>query len=172
MFLQHTLNNVFSLLIILLVIFFGLYITRTISHSELDDMHPAIPCQKELLEESDVFWIIPLYENISIAENMTWCREILSLNKTLGLHGINHKYNEFLEGRSEEYLERGIEEFEKCFGYRPEKFKAPRLEISKENKELVSEYGMKLKGRLNQITHKVYHCNDHGDYPNAFIRWF
>ena len=45
-------------------------------------------------------------------------------------------------------------------------------EISEENKKLISENNIELKGRLNQFFHKVYHCNDTGEFSNKFIDLF
>lgn len=144
---------------------------RFLGHTELDDVHPEIQCDEDLYEKSDVIWVVPLYESKSIAENEEWCSYILDMNKTIGLHGVRHNHMEFDRDVDESYLYFGISAFEECFGFKPEIFKAPYLAISETNENLVEDFGMKIKGRLNQITHKVYHCSDHGIYSNKLIKW-
>jgi len=151
--------------IILLFVLLILFI-RQISERQLDDVSPVIPCSAELLERSDILYVIPKYNNISIAYNQTWCAEILALNKTLAMHGVYHTYEEFKEPRSEEYLQEGISIFESCFNKTPKRFKPPQIAISKENKELVRK-NMKLD--MYSFPHKCYHCNDTGAYSNALI---
>lgn len=157
---------------IILTIILSLYIVRKVSPTELDDLHPAIPCEDKLIKESDILWIIPIFENISINDYKEWCQNILALNKTLGLHGVYHAYKEFNNEVNENYLEKGIEQFKDCFGYKPEIFKSPQLSISKENKNLVKNKNLILKGKFNQLFHKVYHCSDTGLFPNNFIYYF
>jgi len=94
------------------------------------------------------------------------------LNKTLGLHGIYHEFEEFETKKTQEYLQQGINIFEQCFGFKPEIFKPPQLKISEGNKQLVRTNGMMLKGWFNQLTHKVYHCNDDELLPNWVIDIF
>jgi len=65
---------------IILAVLIGLLIFRAFSAKELDDVSPGIPCDKNLLEKSDILYVIPLFENASIAENKTWCTEILDMN--------------------------------------------------------------------------------------------
>ncbi len=148
---------------------FILLLIRAFSAKQLDDVSPEIPCQEKLLENSDILYIIPLFNNQSIAENKEWCSYILSLNKTLGMHGVYHAYQEFLEDRDKEYVQRGMIEFEKCFNITPKYFEPPQLAISKNNKVLVESL-MIRHGYFQQITHKVYHCNNSGKYPNWLIR--
>ncbi len=157
-------------ILILLLIF--LFILRIINSREIDDVSPNIFCKSEELQKSDILWIIPKFEGKNISENKTWCKEILNLNKTLGLHGVYHKYNEFGTTRTEEYLQEGIEEFENCFGFKPTMFKPPQLKISLKNSKLILEKGLILRGNINQLVHKVYHCNDSGKFPNWFVNLF
>ena len=117
------LSVIFSLILILFLI-------RLISPREIDDVTQGIPCENDYLEKSDVLLVIPKFSNISIAENKSWCSQILGLNKTLGMHGVKHEYNEFETDTSQEYLEEGINIFEQCFGFKPTMFKAPQLKIS------------------------------------------
>lgn len=157
------------LVIILIVLALILFSIRLLSPKEIDDVSPGMPCEEEYLGKSDVFWVIPFFEGKPISENQEWCGEILKLNKTLGLHGFEHTYWEFKrENISQEHLSKSIEEFESCFGFSPEKFKPPNLRLSKENKKLIEDNGLVIKYRLNQLTHKVYHCNDSGTLPNWF----
>ena len=148
---------------ILIIILSGLvllFLIRLISPKEIDDVTPAIFCEEKYLEKSQTLWIIPEFNNTPISENKEWCEYVLSLNKTLGLHGVYHNYWEFDETKTQEYLEKGIKEFEECFGFTPKIFKAPQLKINSENKMLVEENELILKGRFNQIIHRVYHCDD------------
>ncbi|PJE81730.1 hypothetical protein COU58_00925 [Candidatus Pacearchaeota archaeon CG10_big_fil_rev_8_21_14_0_10_32_42] len=153
----------------LILILFSLRLTGRV---ELDDVTPEIPCENELIEKSDVLWIIPNFENKSIAENKTWCQKILSLNKTLGMHGIEHNYMEFSKEITTEELQRGREIFKECFEDYPLMFKPPQLAISSESKKVVKESGMKLMRGGNQLIHKVYHCNDSDIIKNSFIYFF
>ena len=155
--------GIFILLVVLLLFLFWAF--RFVSPSEVDDVSPEIICPIGIIEKSDVLWVIPEFEGYSIADNKDWCEYILSLDKEIGMHGVYHSYLEFNETRSEEYLMEGVRIFEECFGFKPEKFKPPQLKISEENIKLVEENGMDVKARLNQVTRKVYHCNDE---PEAF----
>lgn len=156
--------------IVVAILAFSLFVVRAINLAEVDDVHPLIPCEEWIVQESDVLWVIPLYENVSVAENMTWCEEIKVLNKTLGMHGVYHMYHEFNELRSAAYLEQGMQAFEQCFGFRPKMLKAPQLVLSKENAALLRERGFEIHGRVGQMTHKVYHCEDTGRVKNAVVR--
>ena len=156
----------------ILVIWFFI---RLVSPREIDDVSPGISCEneKKYIEKSEILWVIPLLNNISIAENKTWCNEILAMNKTLGLHGITHSYHEFeLNNISQNELDLGIKEFEKCFGYKPRLFKPPYLFINKQNKDLIKQNNLILKYRFNQAIHKVYHCNNSGTLGNKVIDLF
>ncbi|PIN92862.1 hypothetical protein COU54_05310 [Candidatus Pacearchaeota archaeon CG10_big_fil_rev_8_21_14_0_10_31_24] len=164
-----------SVLWILIGILTGILVLwgiRVFSHSELDDVTLGIQCDESLLMKSDVLWIIPKFENKSISDNLEWCSHILSLNKTLGLHGIEHQYKEFEGDIDEDYLNLGIGEFESCFGFKPKIFKAPQLALSLENKKMVESFGMKVYENFNQIIHKVYHCSDSGRFSNKLIEKF
>lgn len=146
-----------AIFIFLVILFF----VRLFSAKQLDDVSPDISCEKELLEKADIYFVIPDFNNNSIANNSKWCKEILAMNKTLGLHGVYHTYEEFNQNISEEYLQKGMSDFESCFGFKPEIFRPSQVAISKENKKLIKKY-MKLDNRLNYVTHKVYHCGDTG----------
>jgi len=164
-------------IILLMMTFFiflliTLFLIRAISQKEIDDVHPSIPCEKKYLKESDILWVIPLYKNESIAQYKPWCDSINAMNKTLGMHGIYHKYEEFFTARDKDYLEEGVTAFEKCFGYKPSAFKAPQLALSKENNAFLKEQNWTIHGKLGQVTHKVYHCNDTGRFRNWIIRTF
>lgn len=160
------------LLIAIFCLILALFFLRLILPREIDDVSPGISCKQKYLQKADILWIIPEFSNSSISENKSWCEEILSLNKTLGLHGLTHEYKEFLINRNSEYLEKGIKEFEKCFNQTPTMFKPPQLTISKENKKQIKEKHLKLKSNFNQLIHKVYHCNDTGRFSNKLINLF
>ena len=148
-----------------------LFLIHLILPRQLDDISPEIPCSQELLEKADIFYVIPKFNNKSIAENKEWCKKIIAMNKTLRLHGVYHEYNEFLTDRNEEHLLEGMTIFEKCFNQIPTAFKPPQLVISKNNKKLIKSK-MKLNLYLNQIFHKVYHCNNSGRIKNQIIDAF
>lgn len=166
------------LIIILIVVaivissLFYIYVFRQFSEMQLDDVTPGIYCEKELLEKADVLMVIPIFNNISIAENKSWCESILELNKTLGMHGVHHNSEEFLSFRNESYVEEGAKEFKKCFGFYPELFEAPHLAFSSENVVIVEKLGLKTRGYFYTATHKVYHCSDTGTFSNKIINWF
>ena len=142
-------------IVILLVVLFSI---RILSPKEIDDVTPAFFCAEELLEKSDILFVIPKFNNKSISENPEWCEYILSLNKTIGLHGVYHEYREFKTDRNQDYLQEGIDEFKECFGFEPTLFKPPQLRISKANRKLIKENNMRLKTIPNKIIHKIYHC--------------
>lgn len=159
--------------ILILSIFLLLFIIRIISASHLDDVTPMINCETKLLATTDVLFVIPIYQNSSIADNKKWCEYILSLNKTLGMHGVYHEYQEFATTKNQDYINLGIIEFEKCFGYKPEIFKSPQQKINSENYKLLSnEFNMKIYSLRNTFFHKVYHCSDTGKFSNRFHRIF
>jgi len=90
---------------ILLILVFSI---RILSPKEIDDITPDFFCAEELLDNSDILFVIPIFNNKSISENPEWCEYILSLNKTLGLHGVYHEYREFEIDRNQTYLQRSI----------------------------------------------------------------
>lgn len=150
--------SVFTILI-------AMFTIRVFAPIHLDDVSPLIPCSEELLKKADVYYVIPMFHNLSIATNQTWCIKIMSNNKTIAMHGVFHSYNEFAEDLSEQYLMKGAKEFEKCFGYLPNEFKPPQLAISANNKKMIKN-NYKIETWLSQRFHKVYHCNDTGMFPN------
>ncbi len=168
---EKTIKIIKKILMVTSTLIIGLLFIRLINPTEIDDITPGIPCPEIEKYNPGIFYVIPNYNDKLLSENKEWCEYILSLNKTLALHGINHTYREFLyENISQEQLEKGISEFEKCFGYSPTTFKPPQLKINSENKKLIKENNLKRKKVLNQITHKVYHCNDSDVIPNKIIR--
>jgi len=162
----------FVVILVILSIIVILFLIRLINPREIDDVTPGIPCEKDLMNKADVMWVIPKFDNVSIAEDKVWCEKILIMKKTLGMHGVKHEYKEFGIDRSQEYLDEGMKIFEQCFGFAPEMFKPPQLEISNNNKKLIKNNNLKLKTIFNQITNKVYHCNDSDIIKNKFIDWF
>ncbi len=160
-------------LITLLFIGISLFFLRCLSPREIDDVNPLKQCEKEYLEKADILWVIPLLNNKSISKNQTWCKEILKLNKTLGLHGITHSYREFENKNiTQKELNKAIQEFEKCFEFKPKIFKAPNLYLNSKNKRLIQKNNLTLKHRFNQAIHKTYHCSNSGTLPNWFHDWF
>ena len=157
---------------VIIIPFLLLFITRLVSPEEIDDVHPAIPCETEYITRSDILWVIPQYLNESIAKNQTWCAELRAMNKTIGMHGVDHKYEEFSTPHDAAYLESGVTMFEQCFGYKPTMFKAPQLALSEKNAELLRQRKWKIHGERGQIMHKVYHCNDTGRFKNWIVKIF
>lgn len=152
-------------LIVLFAILVIWFLIRLISPREIDDVTPGIPCEneKKYVEKSEYLWVIPNFQGNKISENPEWCKEILSLNKTLGMHGIKHTYREFKrENITQEELQEGIGIFEECFGYKPKIFKYPQLRHNKENKKLLEQNNLKIRTKFSQFTHKIYHCNNGG----------
>ena len=93
---KSILLSVFITILVILVLFTILECIRTLNYKQIDDVHPSINCSEGYIEKSDVLMIIPLFNNDSIANHPEWCKEILAYNKTMGMHGIYHTYNEFL----------------------------------------------------------------------------
>lgn len=150
---------------------FAIFLTRAFSERQIDDVNPGIQCDANLIEKSDVLFVIPLFENKSIADNNSWCEEMLQSGKKLEMHGVYHTYHEFMTIRNESYLDKGTVAFEDCFGFKPEGFKAPQMALSNENRKWM-EKKMRVYPWFNQIIHKVYHCNDTGIIPNRIIDVF
>mgnify|MGYP001573818278 CR=1 FL=1 len=165
------LKNILFVLLSIVVSSLILLVFRLILPRQLDDVNPNIPCLQNLLDKSETLMVIPLFENKSIAENITWCNYILSLNKTLGMHGVYHSYNEFSEARSKEYVRIGMEEFKKCFSFYPTIFEAPQVALLRDNEKVLREMNFEVRGYPYQIMHKVYHCSDTGKYSNRFVDW-
>ncbi len=163
-------KSVKFILMIIIVILIALFLIRLINPTEIDDVTPGISCPEIEIYNPEVLYAIPIYNNTPLSLNKTWCEEILNLNKTIELHGIHHTYHEFKnQNISDKELELGIDEFEKCFLKKPTEFKAPNLRINEQNKKLIEENNLIVKSKLNQITHKVYHCNNSGVLPNWII---
>jgi len=160
-------------LLILIILIVILFLIRLVSPSEIDDITPGISCPEIAMYNPDTLYVIPDYNNNPISQNKRWCEYILSLNKTLELHGITHTYREFFYSDiSQIEFAKGIIEFENCFNKTPEMFKPPQLKISPKNKQLIEKNNLILRNRFNQITHKVYHCNDSDKIPNRIVNIF
>nr|QBK85231.1 MAG: protein of unknown function DUF2334 [Iridovirus LCIVAC01] len=145
---------ILSIIIILTII---ILVHRKFSHKEVDDVHPEIPMSKEIFDDSKWLWVIPLYAGKPISDYKLWCEKIKKSGNFLGMHGVKHTFDEFNKDVTPEYVQEGMDEFKKGFGYYPKYFKAPKLHITKNNKKIIQEKGMKIKGHLNQLLHKVYH---------------
>ncbi|MCU0642422.1 MAG: hypothetical protein MUF61_02485 [archaeon] len=164
-----------AILIIMMLIVLSesaIFFIRAFSTTQIDDVTPGIPCGEDLLEKSDVFFVIPKFEGRGIGVEDDWCEKMLLSGKKLEMHGVYHVYNELYTLRNESYINEGVIEFNKCFGKKPDGFKAPQLALSSENKRVIGGMGMRNYGYWNQLTHKVYHCNDSGVLPNWMIDLF
>ena len=161
-----------GVILILLVLFLSLVIIRYFSPRHLDDLHPDIPCDENLIKKSDYLAVIPKYNNESISNNKEWCDYIKGFNKSRVMHGVYHTYNEFDTFREFSYIQEGRDILFDCFGFNPAEFKAPQLALSKENKKFLKEkFSFKIHTKFTQIFHKVYHCNDSGFIPNKIQDW-
>ncbi len=160
------------LYIILFFLIFGIeiFLIRTFSPTQIDDVSPGIPCEQSLLNKSDIFFVVPKFENKSIASNTAWCNQILATKKQLAIHGVVHNYKEFSQNLSESYIVDGMNIFKQCFGQNVTEFKPPQLSISSANKEFFAKKGIYVDGYANQVLHKVYHCNNSGVLPNWLIK--
>ncbi len=167
-------KNYPKIILILLSLIMILFLIRMINPTQIDDVSPEIPCPEIEKYNPDIFYVIPYFDNNLISENKSFCEEMRKLNKTLALHGINHQpYQEFLiQNITQKQINFALEEFQKCFNQTPEEFKPPQLKISEENKELMLKNNFTIQTNLNQLIHKVYHCNDTGRFPNWLIKLF
>jgi len=145
-----------------------LFFIRLVLPSQVDDVNPLMGCSDEILDLADVYFVVPKFEGVAIGGK--WCDYISGKNKKLAMHGVYHTYREFEAYRNEVYFEEGVEIFEECFGFKPERFKPGQLEFSRDNDWIRDEVEIDLI--WNQIFHKVYHCGDSGVFPNWFIRVF
>jgi len=155
--------------VVILVILAVIWLIRLFSERQLDDLSPEIPCSPRLVEKSDVLYVIPRFNGWSLSKD--FCNKTLALNKTIAMHGITHEYGEFLVPRNSSYIEQGIEIFLGCLNLTARNFKPGQLVITSENKKIIRRY-MNLDLKLNQILHKVYHCDDSGIFPNWLIDIF
>jgi hypothetical protein len=158
---------ILAVMLLILIAEFGILIIRAFSPTQLDDVTPGIQCDEELLEKSDVFFVIPKFEGVGIGNNSDWCEKIILYDKKLEMHGVYHTFNEFGTERDANYVDEGIIEFARCFGEKPLGFKAPQMEMLGKNKKVVAEMGLRNYGDLDQILHKTYHCSDTGIISNA-----
>lgn len=150
----------------LLVLLLSLFIIRCFSSRHLDDLHPSIPCNENLIKKADYLAVIPKYDNKSISDNREWCNYIQSFNKSLIMHGVYHTYNEFDTLKDFDYIQEGKNIFFDCFNFNPTEFKSPQLSLSNKNKKILKKMNFKVHTKFTQIFHKVYHCNDSGLFPN------
>lgn len=148
----------FVLLQAILVVCLIWLIIRAVSPEELDDVHPRIQdVDDPLVNRSKWLWVMPLYMNDPISNHPEWVAQLKATGKNLGLHGVEHTYDEFGHDLPEAYIKRGIDEFTKAFGYAPRHFKAPKLSLTPNNAAIIRKHGMEIKGRLNQFLRRAFH---------------
>ena len=84
----HSRTTLIGLLILLIIVllFTDFVALRMKLARQVDDVNLFIYCDNGIIEKSDMLMVIPLYKNVSIAENKGWCEWIVGLNKTLGMH--------------------------------------------------------------------------------------
>jgi predicted deacetylase len=129
---------------------------------ELDDVHPRIMgVDDPHIKKSEWIWVIPLYMNDPVSRYPEWVNALKKTGKKIGLHGVYHTHREFGVDRSPEYIDKGISEFVRAFGYYPTHFKAPSLDLTEANREYLLSKGMKIMSSYNQIVHEVYHSPKH-----------
>lgn len=160
------------LLLLILIPIVGIYLHRLISYTEIDDLHPLLPCKNHLKDKSRYLWIIPCYKEVPIIKYPEWCRNLADQakkeGKILGMHGIEHpephdqfyRDGEFCYDIPSSRIKYGMEIFKKAFGYYPKFFKAPHCLSTANNIHKIESLGMEYKGIINQILHKVYHCHE------------
>ena len=148
-----------KLIFLSLILFYLLILLLSRNPLIVDDVHPQNTCST-LLEKADILYVILFQENSSIVDNPTWCTQIKSLNKTLGLHGIKHTYHEFGKPVSSEELTQATSAFEKCFDEKPTLFRPPYNLISQENREKVESLNMTVYNK-RFFEHPYCHCNPH-----------
>ena len=148
----------FVLLSFLMMVGLVILLCRISLHEELDDVHPYIlGIDDPLAQRSAWLWVIPMYMGEPISNHPHWVQELKDSGKKIGLHGVYHTKHEFGIDRSDEYIDKGINEFTKAFGYRPTHFKAPGLKLTKANRIKLEKRGLIIQGLLNQILHTVHH---------------
>lgn len=148
--------------VVTVIVILGLIvlILRETLPAELDDVHPDIDLPDEAFAKADTLFVIPFYNGVPISSNTEFCEKLKKSGKKLCLHGVTHTFGEFAVDRSEEYIQLGIDEFTRAFGYPPTNFKAPKLQLTSNNRKiLVESKGLYLHGRFGQIIHKVAHVH-------------
>lgn len=155
--------------IVLVIIIVVFLIHRYTSREELDDVHPLImDTDDPYIKRSEWLWVIPLYMNVPISNYPEWIDRLKATGKKIGLHGVYHKKLEFGVDRSDEYIDKGIDEFTKAFGYYPTHFKAPGLALTAQNQKKFEERGIEIKGLINQLIYQVHHTSSHRR-PNGWL---
>ena len=136
----------------------GVLVSRLVSHEELDDVHPFImDVNDPYIKRSEWLWVIPFYLGEPISNHPKWVTQLKETGKKIGLHGVYHTKHEFGVERSNKYIDKGVKEFHKAFGYPPAHFKAPGLALTYGNRKKIESRGMEVKGWWNQICHRVHH---------------
>ena len=169
---RRTKKITLSVISIILLTLLAIFLIRLVSPRHLDDLSPEIPCDENLIKKSDILFIIPNFNNKSIADNSSWCTQLLAYNKTLALHGFQHTYQEFKTDRDEEYFKEAEAIFTSCFNQTVVMFKPSQLEISKNNLATAKQRYKTVYTPLNNLFHKAHHCNDTGSLPNWFHELF
>jgi predicted deacetylase len=134
----------------------------SVSRSPLivDDVHDSYECPS-LLAKADVLYVTPILHGHSIADKVEWCSYILSLNATLGLHGIVHSYHEFDENVTQQELDLALDAFSSCFNQTPTLFRPPYNVISNGNRALIEQNGMNVYDSPYHV-HPYCHCEPQG----------
>jgi glycosyl transferase family 25 len=168
-------KNLFIFIIILLL--FVLYIIRRYNKVNYDDLSPLLKEDYNYLDKSDIIFIIPKYKNIPLTEYPDFIKKIKNYaetnNKELAMHGVTHSpegyfiKSEFGYILTYEYIKEGIDIFEKSFGYKPKKFKAPCYNLHPHNKKILEDFNIEIIDVDTLILNKLYHNNN-----NSFLYYF
>lgn len=146
------------IVVIALVVGGLIVLSRLVSREELDDVHPLIMGVNDPhIDRSEWLWVIPLYAGEPISNHPHWCKHLLSTGKKIGLHGVRHTHREFGVEINDHFLDTGIDEFVKAFGFYPTHFKAPSLDLHPANRKKLEDRGIKIFGKFNQVIHNVHH---------------
>jgi len=154
-------SKLFIIFVIILILI------RFFRESHYDDIHQNIPINYNYLNKSDILFVIPKYNNVSILNDPEFIRKIKlyvkNNNKKLGLHGFIHKPEgyitkaEFGYEVDESYIKDSINIFEEAFGYKPVYFKAPCYNLHPNNYKLLKKYNLIIYGPYTLLFNKLFH---------------
>lgn len=159
-------------MLIFCIISLGIIVFRLVGSRQIDGVNPYMYCSEVELSKVDVFYVAPLYKGVPINESRAWCDYILSFDKEIYMYGVKGSYEELSKNIAREEVSYGMDIFESCFGFRPERIKPPQLVLNDYNEKMLGEVDLNVDIFYNQLFHKVYHCGDSGFFPNRFQDYF
>jgi len=157
---------------IVLSVFLALFLIRIRNPIHYDDVFfskEPINYNKYYFKNSDIYFIIPKYNNDSILNYPEECKRLKEYaqknNKTLALHGLTHLRDdeedmlqcEFLADKTDEEIKKGVNIFIKAFGFKPKYFKAPCYKINSNNTEKLNKMGIEVVTAHTLLFNKLYH---------------